>query len=244
MNAEEEDENLSTTKVNKYMRKESITCKFYEILTDDGKILLTHLMTGIIMDIDGKSLSFILNYIEAYPVDLRKHLTDDILKGETEKSRESFINSLVNYILCNSYGFSDDEYITSYDISVYICFSEELYGIFGEKIPIFPYRDTDLYEKSIEYIFGDDLPSGIREPLKNYLQYTLSLYQNIPYEDMKTIVHKNSINKFNARLNLAGELMLITCSKIRENYKTIYGKDWKKNLNFLTLLHTLKNIKI
>lgn len=238
--------NESTKKDIKKDNIDTESCKYYDLLTKDGISLLTYLLSDILINTDEKSIPSLIKYIEEYPIDLRKYLFDNIMKNAKTKIKpcETFFNVFIKYILENAYGFSNDKFITSYDICVSICFSEELYVIFGNKIPIFPYRDVDLYDKSIEYVFGKDLPFGIKEPLVNYLQYTLSLYQNLPYEDFKSIVHRNSVNKFNARLNLAGELMLITCSKIKENYKKLYGKEWEKNFNFLTFLNSLRDIKI
>ena len=206
------------------------------------------LISDIIIDTTNKSLPFILTYIDNYPVDIKHYLITILYKDvkNGDKPDDVFSKSIFKYFLnfVSDYVGKDPSYITPYDICVSICFSEELYYLVGKKVPNFPYYDNILFDASIEHVFGNNLKQDFKQALTDYLKYSLSMCHQLSYEEFRDKVYRNSNCKQIARLNLAGQFLIIICNTVKENFQSTFGNAWESKFNFLALVNVLNNINI
>ncbi len=194
-----------------------------------------------INSLDDDTRNDIIREINIYKYNLKntskinKNTIKEYCDNEYNIKKDKFQEIFVNYIIdeCITYKKITPVVISSYDLITMICYNENLYKIFENIIPNFPYFDPNIFEICIEKSFGKVLSSDFSYSLENYLRMKLAFIQHFSYDEIKNYIQKLTGTEYIAPLNLYG----VYITYLANNIKLIIEEKYGTETALYTFLH-------
>lgn len=188
-----------------------------------------------------KIINFIYNEIKKLGINqfIFKRLSNQLKLFLIKKcNNEITLNKIIEFVLLILFDESKKYLMTisSYDIILIICSSDDLYLLFEDCIPCFPYIDPDMFNISIEKNFGNINEETFINCLQHFLESRVSFLQNYPFNEVCVYIQKITDTKHIAPIIVYGEYINYVCNIIKKAFeeKFVDIKDRSK-YNFLNL---------